>query len=236
MRNISAIALREIQAYFASPIAYVVTAVFLALTGYFFASQVIYSQEATIRGFLSPSSFILLLLSPLLTMRLLAEEQKMGTLELLLTAPVRDIEVVLGKFTASLASLAIMLGLTWYYPLLLYWFGDPDTGPILSGYLGILLVGASFLSIGLLASSLSSNQIVAAVLALGISIALWILGSAAGFFSGVGADIINYVALPQHFSDFTWGIIDTKDIIYYVSVIAVFVFLTVRSLETRRWR
>lgn len=236
MRNTLIIAGKETRTYFSSPMAYVVMVVFLGISGFFFASNLIYTQEATVRGFLLPGSFVLMLLCPILTMRLLAEEQKMGTLELLLTAPVRDSEVVLGKFLASLAMLGTMVGLTLYYPLLLFLFGAPDPGPVLSGYLGFLLVGAALLSIGLLASSLTSNQIVAAILALGLSILLWLIGGAAGMVGGLPAQILVYLSLPSHFGDFSWGIVDTKDVIYYLSVSAVFLFMAIRSLETRRWR
>ncbi|MBI2866573.1 MAG: ABC transporter permease subunit [Chloroflexi bacterium] len=234
MRNTLAIAKRETLAYFASPVAYVVAAVFLVVTGYFFAADLLARQMANLRGFLSPASFVLLLVAPMLTMRLFAEEQKMGTLELLLTNPVRDIEVVLGKYLASLATLAVMLALTFYYPLLLYWFGDPDTGPILTGYLGLFLLGAAMMAIGLLASSLSANQIVAAVLGFGLLILLWVVGSLG--LPGLPGAVLSYISLPDRFNDFVWGIIDTQNILYYLSVAAMFVFLTVRSLEMRRWR
>lgn len=236
MRNSLAIASKEVRTYYASPIAYVVTAVFLVITGYFFAFNVVNMQEATIRGFLFPGSFVLLLLSPILTMRLLAEEQKMGTLELLLTAPVRDTEVVAGKYLASLFIFVVMLALTFYYPLVLFLFGDPDPGPIASGYLGLFLLGAAFIAAGLLASSLTSNQIVAAVIAFGLLILLWVISGASGFLSGPPKAVVNYLALPAHFGDFTMGIIDTKHVIYYVSLTALFLFLAIRALETRRWR
>lgn len=158
----------------------------------------------------------------------------MGTLELLLTNPVRDIEVVLGKYLASLVTLLVMLALTFYYPLLLFWFGDPDLGPLLTGYLGMFLLGAAMMAVGLLASSLTANQIVAAVLGLGLLILMWVVGSL-GMTSAVGK-VLDYLSLTGHFSDFTWGVIDTKSVIYYISVAAVFVFLTARSLEMRRWR
>lgn len=236
MRNSLAIASKEVRTYYASPIAYVVTAVFLVITGYFFAFNVVNMQEATVRGFLFPGSFVLLLLSPVLTMRLLAEEQKMGTLELLLTAPVRDTEVVAGKYLASLFIFVVMLALTFYYPLVLFLFGDPDPGPIASGYLGLFLLGAAFIAAGLLASSLTSNQIVAAVIAFGLLILLWVISGASGFLTGPPRAVVNYLALPAHFGDFTMGIIDTKHVIYYVSLTALFLFLAIRSLETRRWR
>jgi len=234
LRNTLAIASKEIRGYFTSPIAYVVTAVFLVVTGYFFAADLLNRQMANLRGFLSPGSFVLILVAPLLTMRLFAEEQKMGTLELLLTNPVRDIEVVLGKYLASLVTLAVMLALTLYYPILLSIFGDPDAGPIATGYLGMFLLGAAIMAVGLLASSVTANQIVAAVLGLGILILLWVMGSLN--MTGAVGKVLEYLSLPGHFSDFTFGVIDTRNVIYYLSVAAAFVFLTARSLEMRRWR
>ena len=236
MRNILAISTKELKSYFASPMAYVITAVYLVITGYFFSMDLTAQQEATIRGFLFPGSFLLLLLAPILTMRLLAEEQKLGTIELLLTSPVRDAEVVLGKFLSSLAILAVMLALTLYYPMLLFWFGDPDPGPIASGYLATLLLGSAFLAVGLLASSLTSNQIVAAVVSFGILVIFWMIQSAANLSLGIPGEIFNYLSLPGHFTDMAWGIIDTKDVIYYLAFTTTALFLAVRSLETRRWR
>ncbi|MBI4302196.1 MAG: ABC transporter permease subunit [Chloroflexi bacterium] len=236
MRNVVAMAGKELRTYFASPVAYIVAAVFLLITGYFFTLGVINDQEATVRHFLTPGSFVLLLLSPALTMRLLAEEQKMGTLELLLTSPIRDWEVVAGKFMASLVILAAMLGLTIYYPILLYWFGNPDFGPIASGYLGLFLVGAAFLSAGLFTSSLTGNQVVAWVLGAGIVLLLWVIGGATQVVGGLFGEVIDYLSLPDHFRDFTLGVINTTDVVYFLSFMAVAFFLTIRSLETRRWR
>ncbi|MBI4496279.1 MAG: ABC transporter permease subunit [Chloroflexi bacterium] len=238
MRNTLAILKKEVVGYFTSPMAYVVAAVFLVLSGLFFARYVSSAQIASLRGFFQPASFLMILLAPVLTMRLLAEEQKLGTLELLLTAPVRDVEVVLGKFLASLAILAVMLVLTLYYPLLLFWFGDPDPGPLLTGYLSLLLLGASALAVGLLASSLTSNQIVAAVLGLGILLLFWLLGLSASMVENLPLvrDALIYISLGGHLTDLVNGVIDTKDLVYYLSFAAVALFLTVRSLETRRWR
>ena len=169
-------------------------------------------------------------------MRLLAEEQKLGTLELLLTAPVRDWEVVAGKYVASLVILTATIALTLYYVLMLYWFGDPDAGPVVSAYLGLLLHGAAALAVGLLASSLSSNQIVAAVVGVAALLTLSSTGQVAGLFSGMTEEVLNGMAMNLHFLDFSRGIIDTTHVAYYLSMVAAAIFLTVRSLETRRWR
>lgn len=237
MKNVLAISGKEVRSYFASPIAYVVMAMFLLVTGFLFADNVGYTSRATLDGLFGTGTIIMLMLvSSVLTMRLLAEEQKMGTIELLLTAPVRDLEVVIGKYLASLTVFVIMLGLTLYYPLLLFWFGDPDIGPVFSGYLGFFLLGASFLSVGLLASSLTGNQIVSAVLAFGLLLMVWMLAGAASFVGGALAEVVNYISLSAHLGDFVKGVIDTTHVVYFLSFIVLFVFLTVRSLETRRWR
>ena len=237
MSNALAIAWKESKSYFSTPTAYIVGAMFLVLTGIFFVDDVTgRNPEASVRGFVNWTSFFLLFLAPLLTMRLLAEEQKMGTLELLLTAPVRDWEVVMGKYLASLLTIVVTVALTLFYVFLLYWYGDPDTGPILSSYLGLLLHGAAALAVGLLASSLSSNQIVAAVVGMSILLTLSFIDGVADLVSGVAAEVLDGLALDTHFTDFTRGVVDTGHILYYVSLAAVFLFLTVRSLETRRWR
>jgi len=236
IRNTLAIAGKELRIYFGSAPAYLITAVFLVITGYGFGWTSITYMETTIQGFLGWGSFFLLFLGPALTMRLFAEEDKMGTLELLLTAPVRDIEVVLGKYLASLGTLLIMLAITLYYPLLLSWFGAPDWGPIASGYLGIFLLGAVFLSIGLFASTLTSNQIVAYVVGSALVLVLWFIGYAAGVAGDKVGAVFRYISISSYFPAFGRGIIDTNAIIYYISIIVIFVFLTIRSLETRRWR
>tara|TARA_B100001146_G_scaffold199388_1_gene189440 strand:+ start:765 stop:1274 length:510 start_codon:yes stop_codon:yes gene_type:complete len=169
-------------------------------------------------------------------MRLLAEEQKLGTIELLLTSPVRDWEVVVGKYLASLVFLIGTISLTVYYVLLLAIFADPDPGPIWAGYLGLILYGGAALSIGLLTSTLTSNQIVAAVVAMGILLVLFFSDFAAGTLTGVAATIVNEVGMKSHFDDFDRGVIDTKNIAYYLLVITFFIFVSIRALESRRWR
>jgi ABC-2 type transport system permease protein len=235
VRNTTTIALKEFKSYLASPMAYVVTGIFLVLTGSFFQSSPTTYSETSINGFLAYGSILLLLLASVLTMRLLAEEKKIGTLELLLTAPVRDSEVIMGKFLGSLGILTAMLALTFYYPILLMWFGDPDIGPIATGYLGLFLLGCTSLAVGLFASSLTSNQIVAVVIAGGILFALWFIGTAADLLPEALGEVTGYLSLYYHFPDFMRGVIDTRGIIYYLSITALFLFLAVRSLENSRW-
>jgi ABC-2 type transport system permease protein len=231
------IAWKETKLYFGTPAAYIVGAMFLGLTGVFFVADVTAPfAEAGVRGIVDWASFFIIFLAPLLTMRLLAEEQKLGTLELLLTSPVRDWEVVLGKYIASFLILAAILAVTLYYVVIIYSFGDPDTGPVLSGYLGLLLYGAAALAIGLLGSSLSSNQIVAAVVGIAILLMLSFVNLIADIVTGVASEVFNGMSMNEHIVDFSRGVIDTSSLVFFLSLTAVFLFLTIRSLETRRWR
>ena len=238
MKNTMLIARREFRVYLTSPMAYIVACVFLVLIGALFIwylNDIDYSNT-TIAGYLDIwGNLVLMLFAAVLVMRLIAEEKKLGTWELLLTAPVRDTEVVLGKFLGSLGMLVSMLALTLYFPLLLWIFGDPDTGPILTSYLGLFLLGATSLSIGLFASSVTSNQIVAAVIAGGLLAILYFIGMAGDAMGSAVGDILSYISLSSHFPAFISGIIDTRAIIYYLSVTALFLFLTIRSIETSRW-
>jgi ABC-2 type transport system permease protein len=236
MNKIAVIALKEFKSYQASPMAYVVTAIFLLLTGFFFGSSPATYAETSIKGFLGVGGILLPLLASVLTMRLLAEERKLGTLELLMTAPVRDSEVILGKFLGSLGILAVMLALTLYYPILLIVFGDPDLGPIGTGYLGVFLLGCTALAVGLFASSLTSNQIVAAVVAGGILFALWSIGAVTAFLPKALGEVMGPLSLSFYFPDFIRGVIDTRGVVYYLSITVLFLFLAVRSLENARWR
>lgn len=243
------IARREFRTYLTSPMAYVVACVFLILNGFLFTRYLTQTgyNDTSIRGYTDPSNFlglmgnlVLMLFAAVLAMRLIAEEKKLGTWELLMTAPIRDSEVVLGKYLGSLGMLVVMLALTFYFPILLgvipgIGFGDPDTGPIITGYLGLFLLGAASLSIGLFASSVTSNQIVAAVIAGGILAVLYFIGMAGSNITGAIGDILSYISLSSHFPAFVAGIIDTRAIIYYLSVTALFLFMTIRSIETSRW-
>ncbi len=238
MRNVYHVARRELGAFFVSPIAYVVTAIYLAVTGGLFGFILYYSREATLRYVLmhGVSLLFLVLITQVLTMRLLAEEQRLGTLELLLTAPLRDWEVVLGKFLASLGVFLVMVLLTSTFVIVLLRVGEPDMGVILSGYLGYILLGTSLLAIGVFASSLTQNQIVAAVVGMGITLILWISGALGEFVGGAMESIVTFLPIFDHYQDFARGIIDTRDILYYLSVTVLFLFMSVRVVEWRRWR
>jgi ABC-2 type transport system permease protein len=214
------------------------------LTGVFFSPPVSSEQlaiyptysETSMRGLWEFWGVLfLMLLAAVLTMRLFAEERKMGTLELLLTAPVRDSEVVLGKFLGSLGILTIMIALTFYYPILLMIFGDPDIGSIAATYIGLFLLGCTSLAVGIFTSSITSNQIVAAVVAGGILFAFWFLGMIADPTPGTVGELLSFLSLSTYITDFTRGLIDTRGIIYYLSITALFLFLAIRSLENSRW-
>jgi len=230
---------KEFKSYLASPMAYIVIAIFLLFTGAFFTLLSPYNSatfnETSIKGFLQPAGIMLILFGPLITMRLVAEERKLGTIELLLTAPVRDSEVVLGKYLGSIGVLVVMLILTLYYPLMLFIYGDPDLGPIITGYFGLFLLGCVSMAAGAFASTLSSNQLVAAVVGGGILLALWFIGMGADYLPSGFSNIIGYISLSSYFPDFMQGILDTRGIIYYLSVAALFLFLAIRTLESSRW-
>jgi len=238
MKNILTITRKELYSYLTSPMAYIVTAVFLALSGTFFASYLASTEyvDTSIKGFLNAAQLLVLIFAAVLTMRLVAEERKMGTWELLLTAPVKDSEIILGKFIGSLVILTCMLTLTLYFPILLIIYGDPDLGSIGTSYLGLFLLGSASLSIGIFASTLTSNQIVSAVVAGGILFGLWFLGYVGAMVSGAMGKIISNISLSYHFPDLMRGIVDTRAIVYYCSVTALFLYFSVSSIEAGRWR
>ncbi|MSQ08073.1 MAG: hypothetical protein EXR57_04800 [Dehalococcoidia bacterium] len=253
MKQIQVIALKEIKTYFASPMAYVVAAAFLAITGFFFVASVSDAfSEATIRGFLAGAVFFLIFLAPALTMRLIAEEWKLGTLELLLTSPVREIEVVTGKFLAAFSMVFIMAVLSLFFVLVLYVFGRPDVGPLLTGYFGLLLYASAAVAVGLFASALSPNQLVGLIVGSGILTTFTVIDFISDRLGGMAAHVLNGfqmgasfsvfdlksfgVAQSGHFADFARGILSVPDVVYYLSITGVFLFLTVLVLEIRRWR
>ncbi|MCY4416618.1 MAG: ABC transporter permease subunit [Chloroflexi bacterium] len=237
MRTIRAVAFKEIQIYFSSPVAYIVALIFMALSGFFFVRDLGNPfPEASMSNFFQGATFLLIPLAPALTMRLLAEEQKLGTIELLLTSPVRDWEVILGKYFASLVFLLFLLALTSYYVVLLLVFASPDPGPIYSGYLGLVLYGMATLAVGILTSTLTSNQIIAAVVGTGILVVLYATAFISEVVTGIWANVFTHLGFTSHFNDFDSGIIDSTHIVYFITVTALFLFLSIRALESRRWR
>jgi ABC-2 type transport system permease protein len=236
VKNTYLIARREVESYFVSPIAYVTLAIFLFLMGYLFERILYLSREATLQYVFYNMVTVFMLLLPLITMRLFAEERRAGTLEVLLTSPVRDWEVVLGKYLASLSILVLALALTGLYAVILAIIGKPEWGPLLSGYLGMLLFGGAVLAIGLLTSSWTRNQVIAAFVAVIIVLFLWVIDALSSSASGALAGLPSYLSIARHYDDFLSGVIDTRHLVYYASVIAIALFMTVRSLESRKWR
>jgi ABC-2 type transport system permease protein len=246
---------KEMRLYFGSPVAYVVFTFFLVISGWFFSQIFLFYSDASMRSFMQPQmgqnlnvvdnvmrplftnmSVVLLFFIPMLTMRLFAEEKKSGTMELLLTYPVRDGEVLAGKYLAALALYLILLGLTLLYPALVAYFTRVEWGPILTGYLGLILTGAVFLAVGVLVSSLTENQIVAGFGTFGMLLGFWVIGWGAEFAGGTMRTVLQYLSIGDHLEGFTRGLIDTKDLVYYVTGVALALFLTLRSLESKRWR
>lgn len=231
-----AIAQRELKSYFVSTIAWIIMAAFLLISGFLFTAILTQTNEASLRYLISNLSVILLFVAPFLTMRLLAEENRLGTVELLLTNPVRDAEVVVGKFLGVMAFVLVMLLFTLYYPALLFAFGGPDVGPIVTGYLGVLLQAAAFVGIGLAISSMTQNQIVAAFLTFAILLVMWLSDSLSTMAGTPIGDILKYLSVTNHFQDFSRGVIDSSHVIYFVSVAVAALFIAYLSLQTRRWR
>jgi ABC-2 type transport system permease protein len=192
--------------------------------------------DSVLRPLFSNLSVILLLIMPLLTMRLIAEERRAGTIELLLTYPIRDGAVLAGKYLAALALYAMMIGLTLAYPAMVAYFAQLEWGPLLTGYLGLLLMGAAFLAVGLFASSLTENQIVAAVITFGVLLMFWVIGWSADYAGGAFGRVLAHLSILEHNESFSRGVVDTKDVIYYVNFTALALFLTLRALESRRWK
>ena len=246
---------KEMRLYFTSPVAWVVFTIFLLIAGYFFYSIFAFFTLASMQSAMNPQmgrdlnvtdsvmrplfsniSVILLLLMPLVTMRLFAEERRSGTIELLLTYPVRDGAVLAGKYLAALGLYAIMIGLTLLYPGIVVYFARLEWGPILTGYLGLLLMGATFIAVGVFASSLTENQIVAAITTFGALLIFWILGWSADYAGGTAGKVLQFLSILEHNDSFSKGVLDTKDVLYYLNFTVLALFLTLRSLEARRWK
>jgi ABC-2 type transport system permease protein len=237
MANTWTFTVKELKSFFNSPVAYVILTLFLLIAGWFFSAGLFLLNQAELRDLFSaviPLAYLFFI--PAITMRLIAEEKKSGTLELLVTLPVRDSEIILGKFFASLLLLATALFLTFAYPMTLASLGDPDGGAIMGGYFGLLLMGAGYLAIGVFTSGLTQNQIVAFITGFVIIFVFFMLDKVIVFFPGAVASILEYLSMTYHLDNIARGIIDTRDLIYFASVVTVFLFLAVRTLESRRWR
>jgi len=227
---------REFKAYFNSPVAYFVITVFLALVGILFFIPFFTQDRVSMRGFFGLAPFLFVFFTPAITMRLLAEERRTGTLEILITMPVRDVEVILGKYLAAFSLLAVALLLTLPYAFTIAAFGPLDWGPVWGGYIGLLLMGGAFLAVGVAASSFTENQIIAFVVALFVSMAFLMVDRFLAFLPATAAAVVEYLSFDYHFRDAARGVIDTRDVVFYVSFAVLCLFLAFRSLESRRWR
>jgi len=252
IRNVMTIAGKELRSYFGSPVAWVLMGLFAILFGWFYnvylnffvsPMQQQFGPPPTknvnsemIRPLLQNASVLILFLLPMITMRTYSEEKRSGTIELLLTSPVTDVQIILGKFVGAIGLYAGLLAVTFLYVTLLFGFGSPEWKPILSGYLGLFLLGASFISIGLFISSTTKNQMVAGAASFVVLLMFWIISWFADSSGPTTAAILNYLSVTQHFDDFGKGVIDTKHLIFYASFIAFGLFLTLKSVDSERWR
>ncbi len=233
MSAVRALLGKEVRALFYSPIAYIVIAVFLILMGYSFTLTLFLNKYATLVHIFFESAGLLFLLIPVITMRAFAEERKAGTLELLLTAPVRESQIVVAKYLASMAVVLAMIALTGTYAVVLALFGTPDWGPIYSGYLGLALLASTLVSLGLAISALTSNQIVAAIVAIGLSFLLWTIDTLAAMLPDVLERILISVSLLARFTPFATGAMYTSDFGFFVSTTLLALFLAMRALARR---
>jgi ABC-2 type transport system permease protein len=233
MTQVATLVGKEVRTLFTSPIAYAVIAVFIVLSGYTFTVSLIVAKQATLVHIFFQSAVQLILLVPLITMRQFAEERRSGTLELLLTAPLREIDIVAAKFIACMAVLAAMTSLTLIYAAVLGVYGDPDWGPIYSGYIGLMMLGAALVAIGLMISALTANQIVAAVVSLGLFGLLWAIDTLASLLPHPFENWLLGLSLLAHFTPFAVGAMYVSDVGFFLTVILLGLFLTVRALARR---
>jgi len=236
MSNIWVLTCRELKAYFSSPIAYIIMTLFLLFSAWFFASSLFLANTADLRGLFSGARMLLLFFVPALSMRMLAEEKRSGTIEILSTMPLKDWQLVLGKFIPSYLLISITLFLTLVHYFTLVILGNPDFGASFGGYVGMFFMSGVYLSIGLFTSSLTKNQIVAFITAFVIIFVLFLLDKIVIFMPSYVATIFEFISTDYHYENIARGVIDSRDVIYYVSLIFFFLFLTVKSLETRKWK
>lgn len=227
---------KEMRIYAVSPLSYVFSAVFLFLGGLFFYLGVTLTGEASLRVLLGNLAVTLLFVLPMLTMRHFAEERRQGTLELLMTAPIPLTSIVLGKWLASMTLCALLLLATGVFPAILAYFGDPDWGVVLTGYLGLFGVAAAFTAGGLFASSLVDDHVAAGLIGVVILLPFWLVGRADVLLPDAWAEALRPLSVLVHLESFNRGVLDSADVAWFVAVTFAFLFLTWRSLESRRWR
>jgi ABC-2 type transport system permease protein len=253
MSNILAIAHKELKSYFSSPIAYIAIGLFALLYGYFFffilnffirqsmqmnqfGPQSMNINQQVIRPLLQNVTILVLFLMPMVTMRTYSEEKRSGTIELLLTSPITDFQIVLGKFLGAMALYAVMLAVTLFHIGVLFFYGNPEWKPIVTSYIGLFLLGGCFIAVGLFISSLTKNQIVAGMITFAVFLLFWIITWTGSFFGPTGEKLTTYLSIIDHFDDFGKGVLDTTHLIYYLSFITFGLFLTAKSVDSERWR
>ena len=255
MRSVWTITKKELMTYLYSPIAYILTAFFLLVSGFFFYNILAWANEQTLRmlqsgyplervnvnqmlfaPFFNNMTIILMFLLPLLTMRLFADEKKMRTEELLLTSPVRLSSIIAGKYLAALIIYAIILLLTATFAVFVFAYGNPEPAPLLTAYLGLFLLGAVFIAIGLFASALTENQVIAAAISFSTILLIWVISWIGESGPGAWKGILTYLSFFSHFQNMVNGIIDTQDIVYYLTFIFLGLYLTRSVFEFRKWR
>ena len=236
MRNTMAIAKREFASYINSPIPYILVTAYLVIAGYMFFRQLFLVRQAEMRHFFENMPLLFCVIVPFLTMRLLAEERKEGTLELLLTMPVTDGQLVLGKFLAAMGLMGLLLLLTLAFPVTVAALGPLDKGATVAGYVGALLMASAFVAIGIMASALTRSQIVAALLAFFIGFGLFLLGALIGVLPPSLAPLAAALSISAHFMNIARGVIDSRDVLYYVSIVFVCLLIAQTTLDSRRWR
>ena len=238
MHNFYAIFKKEFKSYFNLPIAYIFITVFLVLSNWLFLRMFFISGQASMRNFFGFMPWIFLFFVPAITMRLWAEEKKLGTMEMLMTLPVKEYEVVLAKFFASFCFLILTVALSFPLVITVAALGDPDGGPIMGSYLGVILMGGAYLAIGIFISSMTENQIIAFIISIVTIFALIIIGQDIVLFSvpKFFAPVFSYLSLSAHFDSISRSVVDSRDLVYYFSMIGFFLFLNVRKLETGKWK
>ncbi|MBI2619406.1 MAG: ABC transporter permease subunit [Ignavibacteriales bacterium] len=235
LRNIGPIYAKELRSYFNSAVAYVVIVVFLAFLGWFYASNIFLINIASMREMFETARWILLFVIPAITMRLLAEETKSGTIELLTTKPVHDAEIVLGKFFAAWSLIGFALAPTFVYYATIASLGNVDHGPVIGGYLGLLLMAGVYVAVGLFASSVTDNQIVAFILGIFMIMVLFVMDKILMFVPEWLTSVFEYIGTDSHYVSIARGVIDTRDIVYFLSMLGFMLYLSVISLERRKW-
>lgn len=226
---------RELKSYFFSPLAYVLLGFYLLISGYFFTTYVLSTHYAILTPILGSMVTVFMFISPILTMRLISEDMKTGTDQLLLTSPVTVTDIVIGKFFSTVFVYLVALVITFLYPIYLKLYSSPDMGSIIAGYIGVFLIGVTFISIGLFASSLTENQMIAGVIGFALILMFWLISWLGDVFTGKAKAIFQNLSFFDRLNNFLNGLVNLSDVVFFISVIIFFIFLTIRVVDKRRW-